>query len=68
MTRVCLTIAFCCEPIKFGKTIATDLFDYERDPLEKTNLAGAAEDAALIKDLATKLRRDAQGCERLFQK
>ncbi|MBX7209529.1 MAG: sulfatase [Verrucomicrobiaceae bacterium] len=53
---------------KFGKVVAKDLFDYERDPLEKTNLAGAPEDAALIKELATKLRRDAQGCERLFQK
>lgn len=53
---------------KFGKTVATDLFDYEVDALETKNLAADPANATLIEKLATALRRDAAGCERLFMK
>lgn len=53
---------------KFGKTVATDLFDYEADALETKNLAADPESAALTEKLAAALRRDASGCERLFMK
>ena len=53
---------------KFGKTVATDLFDYEADALETKNLASDPANAALIEKLAAALRRDAAGCERLFMK
>jgi iduronate 2-sulfatase len=50
---------------KFGKVAATDLFDYETDPLETKNLATDPAQAAVIEKLAAQLRKDAQGCERL---
>lgn len=53
---------------KFGKRIATDLFDYDADAAETKNLATDPASETLIKNLATSLRRDAQGCERLPQK
>lgn len=53
---------------KFGKTVATDLFDYEIDALETKNLAADPANAALIQKLAAALRRDAADCERLFLK
>jgi hypothetical protein len=49
---------------KFGKVVARDLFDYEADPLETTNLiehAGARDVAA---DMAQRLEQVARGCER----
>lgn len=51
---------------KFGKTIATDLFDYQTDPQESHNLT--TEQPDLAKTLATALRRDAKGCERLLRR
>ena len=53
---------------KFGKTVATDLFDYETDPNETENLAASPEQQARIKKLAAQLREDGQGCDRLNQK
>ena len=51
---------------KFGKTVATDLFDYQTDPLETKNLAADSASAPLIQELAARLRTEADGCERLF--
>ena len=48
--------------------LSTDLFDYEADALETKNLAADPTNATLIEKLATALRRDAAGCERLFMK
>jgi iduronate 2-sulfatase len=53
---------------KFGKTIATDLFDYETDPQESKNLATDPSLADRAKSLAGSLRRDGQGCELLSRK
>ena len=52
---------------KFGKTVATDLFDYRTDPLETKNVAGNPEHAELVARLAKSLRRDARGCDRLLK-
>jgi arylsulfatase A-like enzyme len=53
---------------KFGKMIATDLFDYEADPQESKNLSSDPAMADVIKQLAAALRKDGQGCERLSVK
>ncbi|MEO0413700.1 MAG: sulfatase-like hydrolase/transferase [Verrucomicrobiota bacterium] len=47
---------------KFGKTVATDLFDYQKDPSETRSLANEK----LKANLAAKLRKEAHGAERLF--
>ena len=48
--------------------MATDLFDYEQDPLETSHLAGNPEQQALMNTLAQQLREDGQGCDRLMMK
>jgi arylsulfatase A-like enzyme len=53
---------------KFGKMIATDLFDCEADPQESKNLSSDPAMADVIKQLAAALRKDGQGCERLSVK
>ncbi|MCB1208915.1 MAG: sulfatase [Verrucomicrobiales bacterium] len=54
---------------KFGKTIATDLFDYLTDPMEQNNMDPNEPDhSELVQRLSAALRRDAQGCDRLFGK
>ncbi|MEN9358468.1 MAG: hypothetical protein RL095_3 [Verrucomicrobiota bacterium] len=50
---------------KDGKLVASDLFDYENDPLEKVNLAADPAHAALVKELAAALRASSAGCLRL---
>lgn len=50
---------------KFGKLVATDLFDYETDPHETRNLAADPDKEVLVSELSAMLRRDAVGCERL---
>lgn len=52
---------------KFGKVVATDLFDYDTDPLETKNLASDPANAALIQQLAASLRSEGQGCEKLLK-
>ena len=53
---------------RFGKLVATDLFDYETDPQESKNLSSNPALTDVIKQLAAALRKDAQGCERLLMK
>jgi choline-sulfatase len=50
---------------KFGKPVARELYDYETDPLEQTNLVSDAKQSALVEKLAQQLRADCTGCERL---
>lgn len=50
---------------KFGKTVATDLFDYETDPLETKSIASDPAQAELVAELASKLKAEADGCDRL---
>ena len=50
---------------KFGKTVATDLFDYKTDPLETKSLSTLAEHETLLAKLAKNLRDEAGGAERL---
>ncbi|MDF1814130.1 MAG: sulfatase-like hydrolase/transferase [Verrucomicrobiales bacterium] len=47
---------------KFGKTVATDLFDYENDPGETQSLS---ENSELVAKFSASLRLEAEGCERL---
>ncbi len=51
---------------KFGKTVATDLFDYQIDPLETTNRAADPEYAEVIARLSQSMREQGVGCERLL--
>lgn len=51
---------------KHGKSVAFELYDYQTDPLETSNLAGDAKYATIRADLAAALRRESQGCERLL--
>lgn len=52
---------------KSGKIEARDLYDYEKDPKEKVNLAGKSEYKDLIKRLSAFLREEGVGTKRLFQ-
>lgn len=52
---------------KRGKTVATELYDYERDPLETVNLADDPAYGSQRDTLAKALREDGQGCDRLMQ-
>jgi iduronate 2-sulfatase len=40
-----------------AKVAAVELYDHQTDPAENTNLAGIAENAALVKRLTDQLRR-----------
>ena len=51
---------------KFGKTVATDLFDYQTDALETKSLSSDPKFEDLISELAEKMRSEAAGSERLL--
>ena len=51
---------------KFGKVIATEMYDYETDPFETRSIAAKPSEKTVRTRLASQLRADAQGCERLF--
>lgn len=51
---------------KKKEVAAVELYDYEKDPLEKINLASLPEHEDLLKRLAKQLREEGQGCEWLF--
>lgn len=51
---------------KRGGTVATDLFDYETDPLEMKSLAADSAHQKLVRELGTKMRAEGVGCDRLL--
>jgi len=53
---------------KAGKTVASDLFDYETDPMETKSLVSDPAQAELVVELAKKMRDEAIGSERLLGK
>ena len=53
------------EWISKANTVAAELFDYEKDPLETTNQIDNPEYSKLCKQLARQLRVDGNDCERL---
>ena len=50
-----------------GKIVAQELYDYQKDPLEKVNLAANPEYKKMMADLSKTMRSDGEceGCERL---
>lgn len=50
---------------KKAKVVATELFDYNVDPLEKENLTGQEAYALIEAKLAEQLHQHSQGCDRL---
>lgn len=50
---------------KSNKVAATELYDYEKDPLETKNLIDDPDYSRIIKRLSRQLREDGQDCERL---
>ena len=50
---------------KFGKTVATELYDYEVDPKETKNFATDPAYADTLAKLTQQLHSDGQGCDRL---
>lgn len=53
---------------KKGTIEAIDLYDYEKDPQERVNIAQNPENKKLIQQLAASLREEARGAKRLFKK
>ena len=50
---------------KRGKTVATELYDYDIDPMETINFATDPSYTETLTKLTQQLRSDAQGCDRL---
>lgn len=48
---------------KFGKTVATELYDYHDDPLETKNLANDPDHANVLKKITAQLDSESQGCD-----
>jgi arylsulfatase A-like enzyme len=52
---------------KKGNVLAKELYDYEKDPGESTNLADSAEHQELLASLASSLREEAEGSVILYK-
>ena len=51
---------------KFGKIAATELYDYETDPMETKNFSQDNQYAEIVQKMARQMRESAHGCDRLL--